>query len=450
MITKRKAESIIDAAITYGAHRASGVEVLVTDSDEFTARFANNGMTQHVSSGGIAVSVRVQHAGRQSRFVTDDTSLKGIKHAVDRALEATKHLPLDKQMLPLPAVNSRTRLLAPMRRFDSRILDLAPEARETAVKSIIKVATASKLSAAGVYAASTEFAALGNSNGVFQCDRLSDVECSITMTGRNSSGWSKRNGCNLDLVNPQALAEIAARKALASRNPRPVRPGFWTVILEPAAVLDLLCFVWDELTGTAHVDRTSSFTYQIGEKVLGDNITISDDVYHPLHNGYGFDDEGLVKKAVTLVENGVICKPVMGRRTAKKLRFAPTGHGFQQPSAYDEAAVNLVVEGGTASQQEMVESTQRGLLVTRDWYVRDVDPNTNMLTGMTRDGTFLIEDGEIKHGVRNMRFNVGVLELLNNVETLGVPVFASGEEGDPMVVPPMKVKDFRFSSTTKF
>ncbi|HEY9772666.1 MAG TPA: TldD/PmbA family protein [Planktothrix sp.] len=450
MITRKRVADIIDAAVTYGARRTSGVEVSVTDSDEFTARFANSGMTQHVQSGGASVSIRVLTAGRQARVTTDDTTLRGIHRAVDRAAELAKQLPVDKLLLPLSAPGPRTQLIVPLRRFDSRVPELALDARETAVKSIIKIASANRLSAAGIYSVSHELAAYGNSKGIFHFDRTSDVECSITMTGRNSSGWAKRNGFSLDMVDPKELAEIAAGKAVASKSPQPVRPGLWTVILEPSAVLDLLSFVWGEFTGTAHVDRTSSFTDQIGEKVLGDNITISDDVYHQLQAGYTFDDEGLARKAVTLVKNGVIGKPVMGRRTAKALKFAPTGHGVSQPSSFDEEAVNIVVAGGDASADDMIASTERGILLTRVWYVRDVDPNTNLLTGMTRDGTFLIDGGRIKHGIRNMRFNISVLEMLNNVEQLGQAVFASGEEGSPAVVPPMKVRNFRFSSRTKF
>jgi predicted Zn-dependent protease len=450
MITKARAESIVDAAISYGARRTSGVEVQVTDLDEFTARFANSGMTQHVTSGGPTVSIRVQTAGRQARFTTDDTSLRGVRRAVDHAIALAKALPVDKLMLPLSKNNGRSQLVVPVSCFDARIPDLSLEAREKAVKSIIKVARANKLSAAGIYSASSELCAFGNSNGIFHFQKLSDVECSITMTGRNSSGWTKRNGFSLDMVDPKALAEIAAAKAVASRSPIPVRPGCWTVILEPAAVLDLLAFLWGEFTGTAHVDRTSSFTDEIGEKKLGDNITISDDVYHPLQYGYTFDEEGLARKAITLVKNGVIGKPVMGRRTAKQLGYAPTGHGVDQPSSFDEDPLNLVVSGGNASLDDMVASTERGILLTRVWYVRDVDPNTNLLTGMTRDGTFLVEDGKVRKGIHNMRFNVSLLELLNNVEQLGEPVLASGEEGFPAVVPPMKVRNFRFSSRTKF
>jgi predicted Zn-dependent protease len=317
---------------------------------------------------------------------------------------------------------------------------------------MIKVAEANKLNAAGIYSASSEMSAMGNSNGVFQYDRLTDVESSITMTGRNSSGWAKRNGFSLDMVDPKELAEIAAAKAVLGKNPKRVRPGFYTVILEPAAVLDLLCFIWDELTGTAHVDRTSSFTDEIGEKKLGDNISISDNVHHPLQSGFAFDDEGLVRQAVKLVDRGVICKPAMGRRMARALslelgrKLAPTGHGVMQPSGYDEATLNLVVGGGDSSIEKMIASTDNGLLVTRVWYCRPTDPNINLITGTTRDGLFKIEGGKVVGGVQDLRFNEGLLDMLNNVVELGEPVYASGEEGSPAVVPAMKVNNFRFSS----
>jgi predicted Zn-dependent protease len=446
MINKHKAQTIIDAAVSYGASRTSGIEVSITDSNEFTARFANNRMTEHVNSGGAYVSLRVLVNGRQARVNSDDLTLRGLKRSIDQAIALAKAAPLDKLMLALPKPSARTQLAASTNRFDARLLELSPDAREAAVKAMIRVADAYKLNAAGIYSASSEMAALGNSNGVFQFDKVTDVESSITMTARDSSGWAKGNGFSLDLVDPQGLAEIAARKAVMGKNPQRAQPGLWTVVLEPSAVLDLLTFVWDEFTGTAHVDRTSSFTDEIGEKVLGANITISDNVYHPLQSGFAFDDEGLARQAVTLVKNGVIGKPVMGRRTARALGFAPTGHGIMQPSDGDEEALNLVVEGGDSSVEKMIASTEHGLLVSRVWYCRPVDPNTNLLTGTTRDGLFLIEDGQVKHAVGDLRFNEGLLDLLNNVVELGVPILASGEEGFPAVVPPMKVRDFRFSS----
>ena len=150
------------------------------------------------------------------------------------------------------------------------------------------------------------------------------------------------------------------------------------------------------------------------------------------------------------MDRGVPKNLVYARATAKKMKTKPTGHGFSLPNEYGEAPMNLVFAGGDKSVEDMVGSTDRGILVTRLWYIREVDPYEKILTGMTRDGTFLIEDGRITGGIRNFRFNQSVLEMLSKVEMLGVPVRAAGEESFEMVVPPMKVRDFHFSEVTKF
>ena len=226
--------------------------------------------------------------------------------------------------------------------------------------------------------------------------------------------------------------------------------GRWTVILEPAAVLDLVGFLFYDFAGTAVRDQRSCFNKRMGKKVMGDNITVRDDVTHPLQSGAPFDGEGLPRQQVLLVEQGVLRNLVYSRATAKKMKTKPTGHGLPLPNEYGEAPYNLVFEGGTTPVEEMVASTERGILVTRLWYIREVDPYEKVLTGMTRDGTFLVEDGRIAGGVRNFRFNQNILEMLSNVEQLGPAVRAAGEESFEMVVPAMKVRGFHFTEVTKF
>jgi predicted Zn-dependent protease len=222
------------------------------------------------------------------------------------------------------------------------------------------------------------------------------------------------------------------------------------VILEPSAVLDLVGFLFYDFAGTAMADQRSCFNKRMGKRVLGENITLHDDAYHPLQSGAPFDGEGIPRQKILLVDKGVPINLVYSRATAKKMKARPTGHGFFLPNDMGEAPMNLVFGGGKSSVEEMVRSTERGILVTRLWYIRDVDPYEKVLTGMTRDGTFLVQDGKVAGGLRNFRFNQGVLEMLSNVEMMGPAVRAAGEESFEMVVPPMKVRDFHFSEVTKF
>ena len=222
------------------------------------------------------------------------------------------------------------------------------------------------------------------------------------------------------------------------------------MILEPAAVLDLLGFLFMDFGGLAVQEKRSCLTDRVGLKIFGENINAHDDVHHPSQSGAAFDGEGMPRKRVTLIEKGVVKNVVYARATAHKLAVEPTGHGFPLPNEVGEMPLNIVMEGSRTSLEDMIHSTERGLLVTRLWYIRDVDPYQKLLTGMTRDGTFWIEGGEVRYGVKNFRFNQSVIEMLNQVEMLGQPQRTSGEESFDMVVPAMKVRDFNFSSITRF
>jgi predicted Zn-dependent protease len=189
-----------------------------------------------------------------------------------------------------------------------------------------------------------------------------------------------------------------------------------------------------------------------------------DDAYHPLQTGVTFDGEGMKRHRVKLIDKGVVRQVTFARATAVRANHSEhngnvgpvtaTGHGFPLPNEIGEAPVNIVFEAAdhkaTQSLEQMIGSTERGILVTRLWYIREVDPYEKILTGMTRDGTFLIENGKVRSGVRNFRFNESLVHMLQNVESMGLCVRSSGEESMDMVVPAMKVNDFNFTETTKF
>jgi predicted Zn-dependent protease len=307
-----------------------------------------------------------------------------------------------------------------------------------------------KQTAAGIFTTGVIQSAIANTNGLFASHRQTRAEFSITILESDSSGWAKANSPDLSRIDPVALARSASEKSAASRKPSEVPAGKWTVILEPAAVLDLVGFLFYDFAGTAVADQRSCFNKRMGKKVVGENITIHDDVYHPQQSGAPYDGEGIPRQKVLLLDKGVPLNLVYARATARKMKTKPTGHGFPLPNDHGEAPMNLVFGGGNSPLDEMVHSTERGILVTRLWYIREVDPYEKVLTGMTRDGTFLVQDGHIAGGIRNFRFNQGILEMLRNVEMLGPSVRAAGEESFEMVVPPMKVRDFHFSEVTKF
>ena len=270
------------------------------------------------------------------------------------------------------------------------------------------------------------------------------------MQEEGATSWAKANSASVAGFNSLELAQRASDKAHRSTGPRELEPGRYTVILEPAAVLDLVGFLFYDFAATALEDKRSCLNGRMGKRVFGKNITILDDVYNPLQLGAPFDGEGLPRQRVLLVDSGVPKNLVYSRYAARRARKKPTGHGFPLPNEYGEAPMNLVFSGGKASFDQMICSTERGLLATRLWYIREVDPYEKVLTGMTRDGLFLVEKGRVTTAVRNFRFNQSILEMLRNVELLGPAVRATGEEAFEMVVPAMKIGDFRFTEVTKF
>jgi predicted Zn-dependent protease len=265
-----------------------------------------------------------------------------------------------------------------------------------------------------------------------------------------AASWAKANSADVRAFEPQKLAARASEKAHLAVNARELSPGRYTVILEPAAVLDLVGFLFYDFAATALEDKRSCLNDRMNTPLFGKNITITDDAYHALQQGAPFDGEGLPRQRVLLVDRGIPKNLVYSRAAAKAARKTPTGHGFALPNEYGEAPMNLVFTGGDSSLEKMIASTDRGLLVTRLWYIREVDPYEKVMTGMTRDGLFLVENGRVTTAARNFRFNQSLIEMLNNVELLGPAVRATGEEAFEMVVPAMKVRNFHFSEVTKF
>ena len=349
----------------------------------------------------------------------------------------------------------------PSRYFESTAA-ITPELRAEGVKQMVAVADRHKITTAGVYSSAVSIEGIFNSRGLSNWHTQTSAEISITMLAADSSGWQKANSPDVAVLDPLSLAEVAARKAMDSTHPRELPAGKYTVILEPAAVLDLVGFMFSDYSGMAILDQRSFLTGRIGTKIFGDNISICDDVAHPLQTGSPFDGEGVRRQSVSLVENGVVQRVVYARGTAERMKqsehkdnagpIAATGHGFLLPNEMGEAPQNTVFASPRDPQsvEQMVASTERGVLVTRVWYIREVDPYEKIVTGMTRDGTFLVENGRVIGGVRNFRFNQSLIQMLSNVEAMSVPVRASGEESFDMVVPAMKVKDFNFTEVTKF
>ncbi|MGB7462685.1 MAG: TldD/PmbA family protein [Candidatus Acidiferrum sp.] len=445
--SERELHAIIDTVLRLA--KARGIpetEVHVEEVIDALTRFANNAIHQHVAEHGVVVSIRTVLNGRTARVTTNRLDEDAFRSALDDCLSLAASQPKDPLLLPMPGKQKYRNV----QRFVPATTSVTAEERARAVKRTCEVAERSGQVAAGIFSTGQSQTLLGNSRGLFASYRQTQAEFSVTMQHGSATSWAKANSADARQFDPLALAITASEKAERAQNPIELAPGRYTVILEPAAVLDLVGFLFYDFSATAVRDKRSCLSGRVGKPLFGRNITLSDDVYHPEQSGLPFDGEGLPRQRVLLVDRGIPKNLVYSQRSAKLAHKKNTGHSFALPNEFGEAPMNLVLAGGNSSVPEMIASTDRGLLVTRLWYIREVDPYEKIMTGMTRDGLFLVEKGKVGSAVRNFRFNQSVLEMLRNVELLGSSHRATAEESFEMVVPPMKIGNFQFSEVTKF
>jgi predicted Zn-dependent protease len=441
---------------------ADELELIVSGGRSALTRFANNVITQNVAEENAEASLRLVFDGRTARASSNRFDQESLLRLVQQAEALAKVQQRDPTLLPVPSPEEAGNAEAPNRHFE-QTATVDAQQRAKAVGGMVRVAKREGLTAAGIFSVSEQAEALVNSAGLDRYHAQTHAEASITMLADNSSGWQKSNSPDVGQIDAVALAERAADKAKRSAHPKELAAGKYTVILEPAAVLDLVGFMFWDFGGTALLDQRSFLNNRIGQRIFDENITIYDDVCHPLQSGPPFDGEGVGRQRLELVKDGIVKNLVYARATARQIASNPelaaqlgpvhaTGHGFPLPNEMGEAPLNIVFQSPaeTKTLEQIVAETERGVYVTRLWYIREVDPYEKILTGMTRDGTFLVQNGKLQHGILNFRFNQSLLQMLSNVTDMGAPVRASGEESFDMVVPAMKVNEFNFTEVTKF
>ena len=422
------------------------VELILSDTTSSLTRFANNAIHQNVTAQAGHCSVRVVLNQRTARASTNRFTDQSIREVTAQAVALARSSEADEM---LPAMNEASNVES-QPRWGATTASSSPTSRAQAVREAIELVEGAGQSAAGILSTDLSHEFLLNTNGVLLEHAETMSRFSITATAADSSGWAKASAVDLRDLDTASLAKQAMGKARASATPKEIPPGAYTAILEPAAVLDLVGQIFGDFSAAAIAEGRSFLSGRIGTKLFGNNITITDDCFHPLQAGAQFDGEGVARQKLVLVDGGVPRDVARSRSSALRDGGKPTGHGLPLPNEAGEAATSIVIHGGHHSISDMIRQTKRGILVTRLWYIREVEQFEKIMTGMTRDGTFLIEDGQLICGVRNFRFNQSVVKLLNNVEMLGATVRTSGEETFDMVVPAMKVNDFRFTEVTKF
>jgi PmbA protein len=431
------------------AARAAGageIEILTGASASALTRFANNGIHQNVASEQRYLSVRAVLEHRTARASTNRLDEASIRATVERAFELARLSAADPDLPPL----AEPEAVSEVDRFDAATAAATPRDRAAAVAEAIGIVESAGQTAAGIFSTGQSVEAVLNSRGLAAYHAETQAQFSITAMAEDSSGWAKAGAPGCRELDPPALARRASAKAAAGRNPREIEPGRYTVILEASAVGDLAGQMFADFSATSVRDQRSFLTGRVGAKLFGDAIRITDDVYHPLQTGAPFDGEGVPRRRLALVEGGVVRELPYSRQAARREGVMPTGHGFPLPNEEGEAPLNIVFDGGGETLESLIAATPRGVLVTRLWYIREVDPYEKIMTGMTRDGTFLVEDGRIVCGLRNLRFNESLVEMLNRVEAMSAAARTCGEESFPMVAPALRVRDFHFTEVTKF
>jgi PmbA protein len=444
---ERDLKKRIDAVLRLGKIAgADETEVQVDETMDALTRFANNAIHQNVAEHGLTISIRTVVDGRTARATTNRLEEDSLRAAVQASLQLAHSQPKIPGLLPMPGEQRYRKV----NRFSNETAATTPEDRARAVKKSCDLAVRNGQVAAGIFSTGQSQLVIANSRGLFAAHRQTEAEFSITMQDEPAASWAKANSGNVRNFDPQKLAARASEKAQMAKDAQELSPGKYTVILEPAGVLDLVGFLFYDFAATAVADQRSCLLKRINKTLFGKNISINDDAYHPQQLGAPFDGEGIPRQCVNLVQSGVPRNLVYSRASAEKAKTKPTGHGFALPNEYGEAPMNLVFSGGDSSIEQMIAATDRGLLVTRVWYIREVDPYEKIMTGMTRDGLYLVEKGKVTNAVRNFRFNQSLVELLQNVEAMSPAARATAEEAFEMVVPAMKVTNFHLTEPTKF
>ena len=430
--------------------KADEVEAWLGGGSHALTRFAENTIHQNVADRSEMLTVRAAAGKRTARAETNRLDDAGIAACVANAEKLARLAPEDAEMLPVVEGPQKYESVSA---HDADTAASTPEARADAVKEVVAACAAAGATAAGAFEVVDgsiggygEIGTVGflNSKGVFAYHRGTHAAFTVTVTAGEGTGWAHAESWRAADLDPAALGKRALAKALAAREARDLAPGKYTVVLEPAAVAELIAwYLGGGFSAQAVDEGRSPISGKLGQKIAGDNITLTDDFAEL--RARPFDEEGTPTRRVVLIEKGVQKGLVHDRKTAKKAGVAPTGHAPRQPSGWGPGPRALVLDGGTGSVEDLVKTVDKGVLVTRFWYTNTVDERQGIVTGMTRDGTFWIEKGEVKHAVRNMRFNESLLPFLSRIERLGAQQRIFGA-----LVPPAVVRDFNFSSGTKF
>ncbi|TRX59471.1 TldD/PmbA family protein [Fulvivirga sp. M361] len=429
--SKEEAKQLLEKALSFS--KADACEITLNGSESGNIRYARNSVSTAGHRSNQTMSVQSSFGKKSGVATIDEFDDASLQKVVGRSEELAQLAPENPEFMeplgPQEYLDSKTYVEATAK--------INPEYRARVASDSIKPAAAKDVTAAGFLNDSAGFTAMANTNGLFAYNQSTDISFTVTMRSNDGtgSGWSSRDFNDVNKFDAAEASAVAIDKAIQSRNAKAIEPGKYTVILEPAASSQLLQNMFSAFNART-ADEGRSFMSKegggtkLGEKIVDERVNFWSDPQHPDVPSAPWNGEGQARKKMNWLENGVVKNLAYSRYWAKEKGVEPV----PTPS-------NGIMTGGDASLEDLIKDTKRGVLVTRLWYIRTVDPQTLLYTGLTRDGTFYIENGKIKHPVKNFRFNESPIIMLNNLEALGKQVRINGN-----LIPYMKVRDFTFTS----
>ena len=446
LITEKEAKAICDKLLSHVT--ADDASVGVGSEDYSHMRFAANTFTTCGRRENLSVGVTVWKGGKRGSASTNETDDDALQAVVAEAEQIAAVSPVDREYLP--TLSAQT--YKPVSGYVEATSNISLEARARSINDAITQCEKSKVSGAGFHQARGSAGASATKNGNFSYSRSSLVSLGMTArtTEGDGSGYFLRNHFDVAKLDTARVARESIQKALRSREPRTLDAGAYTVVLEPQAVADLLGFIGFVFDARSAEEGRSPFSLpggktKVGQPLFDERLNVYSDPWHPDLPGSATAQGGLPAQKVELVRKGVLETLIYSRFWAKQKEKEPT-----------PGPVNTIMESTApaASVYDMVKDTKRGLLITRFWYIRPVDQRTMLITGLTRDGVWLIEDGKVQYPVRNFRFNQSILQMLapGNLDLIGTSErvgSSEGQGGSSSLLPALKVKQFNFTSQSE-
>jgi len=448
ILTEQHAKKLLTKVLSFS--KADGCECNLDGQVGGNIRYARNTVSTAGEQSDLTLAVQSTYGKRTGVATINEFDDESIRKVVKRSEELAKLAPENPESMPLFGPQKYSN---PASYYESTA-KVTPEDRAQAAENSIKPSKENKLVSSGFLQEGTNFTAIMNSKGMFAYNKSTNVDFTVTIRTEDGkgSGWVTRDYSDVKLLDTKKASNIAITKSLGSVDAKEMEPGKYTVILEPAASVQLLSNMFGNM-GQRPADEGRSFlskkpeegkeggaTNKLGDKLFDERVHIYSDPMQPEVPTPPFSGDGYSVGKTDWIKDGKIVNMPNSAYWAKK-----TGVDYK-PTAYTGSgifagAAQFIMAGGDESIEEMIKNTRRGVLVTRLWYIRSLDPQTLLYTGLTRDGTFYIENGKIKYPIKNFRFNESPIVMLNNIEALGKPVRINGS-----MVPPMKIRDFTFSS----